>query len=357
MADPSMKTILRGGGARLVDVARYAQVSPATATRALANRQCVRPETRQRVLEAAHALSYEPNLLARGLRSGTTMSVGLIWSMASLSPGAQIMQEVSIGLQTAGYSTHLVNNLSDPKLTRRALAELAQRRVDGVIVSAASLLNDTEIRRQLRSFRAVVVTSNIVVHEEEYDCVYQNPEPAVRDMVRHFAATGRQRLAMLMADSPSNQARQRVFIDEAARQGCRISTIEVVRRRKGILESEDFKRTLSEQLTGPVDFDALFCVPDEGAIKAITHLRSLGYRIPEDIAVAGYNDCDFAEDMIPPLASVARHDDRLAALVVARMLARLQSDSDEPPQQYEIPMDFVVRQSAGIPQSAGIQRE
>lgn len=335
---------------RLADVARYAGVSTATAARALSEKGYVHDDTRQRVVQAADALSYQPNLLARGLRSGKTSTVALLWSLAKLSPAGDILQKIALGLQEAGYTTHLVNALSDPKLTRKTLRELAQRKVDGLIFGSGKMLADSGLARLLRPFQAVVAAGSTPLPEIEYDCIYQNPTPAIRAMVEHFAAAGRRRLATLMP-SGGNELKQRTFIEQAARLGCRVTTIEV-RPRDREIAAEYFQRALETHLDGNMpDFDALFCVPDEGAARAMSCLRSLGCRVPEDIAIAGYNDACFAADLQPPLASIARHDDRLAAILVERILHRLEGDDngtcDGPPLRREITMDFIPRASAG----------
>lgn len=350
MVDPVSPSKPQATGVRLVDVARYAEVSPPTVTRTLSGKGYVHPKTRRKVLDAVQALSYEPNLLARGLRSGTTTSVGLIWSMATLSPAADVIQRIAIALQSAGYSTHLSNNLAEAKVTKQALSEMAQRKVDGVVLNGAYVLGDSDIHRLLKSFRAVVIAGSNsflldTVPELEYDCVFQNQELAIRDIVDHLAARDRRKLAMLMPAS-GNEYKSQVFIDQSARHGCRVQTINV-EIASDSLSSDDFKRALEDKVGENIDFDALFCVPDEGAAKAMSHLKRLGYRIPEDVAVVGFNDSDFAEDLSPPLASVARHDEQLTNLLVERILARLSGEDDGPPQQHEIRMEFVPRESAG----------
>lgn len=380
MAKSVHKTMLPTSGTipaarvRLADVARYAQVSKATAARALSDKGYVREATRQKVLEAADVLAYEPNLLAKGLRSGTTTTVGLLWSMARLSPAGDILQQLSVGLQRAGYSTHLVNDLSHPNLTMQALADLAQRNSDGVVLQATNVLRGSvsdvgspdglshrtsyrdasaavpphrrgDIHRLLGSFRAVMITGSIPLEGIPYDCVFQNPERAIRDIVDHFVRRGRRSLGMLMPAS-GNDFKQRIFIDQAARHGCRVRAIDVPRTDNGVT-GQDYERALHEQCGRSIDFDALFCIPDEGAARAMTYLRRLGRRVPDDVAVVGYNDSTFAADMWPPLASVARHDDILIEVVLDRLLSRLRGECDQQPLQHCIEMEFVPRESAG----------
>lgn len=332
---------------RLIDVARYAQVSRATAARALADKEYVSPQTRQKVLSAADALSYEPNLLARGLRSGTTMSIGLVWSIAKMSPAAGVPQSIAFEIQEAGYTTHLANSLSDSMVIKRILADMLQRKVDGVVLLAKNI-DDSEIYRLLRQFRTVVLVSSEPVFQSEFDAVFQNPEPAIRAVVDHFTTTGRQTLATLMP-MEGNDFKKRVFVDQAAMHGCRVRHI-VVQRPRGGVTGQNYQQALDECVSSSWDFDAMFCVPDEGAAKAASHLRRLNCRVPEDVAIVGYNDSTFAADFWPPLASVARHDDVLSELVVKTLLNRLtttEHQSQGDPVRQEIAMDFVYRTSAG----------
>jgi DNA-binding LacI/PurR family transcriptional regulator len=144
-------------------IAEVAGVSAATVSLVLNRRGDdlrINRDTQQRVLEAARQLNYVPNYLARGLSGGSTRSIGVIWPLGGAPYNAGIAYQLVQRFAKRGYLTFQTDHLSDAKFTCRALVDLAQRRVDGLVFYAgAKILDNPEMPRLLGEFKSVVVIS------------------------------------------------------------------------------------------------------------------------------------------------------------------------------------------------------
>lgn len=332
------------------DVARFADVSTATVTRTLSGSSVVKDETRQKVLHAAEVLSYRPNLLARGLRSGKTKTVGVLWSMARFSPVTDVMGDISRLLRDSGYLTQIINTFHQNDQTAKGLEELLQRRVDGVILNNELVLQDPDSVQVLRELKNVVLVSSTPISDPSIaecpiDVVVQNPEPAIRQICDYFIESGRRKIVVFAKDqSASNRFKIRAFERQAARRDCLVRVIDL-----GVTPDEFYDMSwgsLGKTFLDSGDFDAVFCIPDEVAALLMTSLKREGIRIPQDIMVVGYNDNFFSKTLDPPLSSVKRNDEQYAAAIVRQLLNRINRKEYIPPRKTEIHMEFVIRESA-----------
>ena len=177
---------------RIVDVARRAGVSPATASKAINGRDGVRHDTRERVLKVAREMGFRPNALARGLLAGTTSAVGLISSDSFGRFSIPLLIGVERALGSANMAALLCNSLDDPALERRYIENLVDRRVDGLIVTGRR----TEARAPVDAIPIPVVYA-FARSSDPADCsvVADEDGGGARSAIAHLLACGRTRIA------------------------------------------------------------------------------------------------------------------------------------------------------------------
>lgn len=286
--------------ATLSDVARLAGVSVATASKALNGRNHVHAQTRERVLEAAAQLSFSPNSLARGLLAGRTGTVGLLTSDLVGRFSLPILMGAEDAFGAGQVSVFLCDARGDAIRERHHVQALLSRRVDGLIVVGSS----TNPRPPLADAVDVPVVYAYAPSEatEDLSIVPDNVN-AGRMAVEHLIACGRTRIAHISGDREYSAARDRAAGAEAALAAAGLSLVGEVAY--GAWEEGWGRAAAGMLLDREPDVDAVLCGSDQVARGVLDTLRERGRRVPEDVAVMGFDNWDvLATGARPQLTSV-----------------------------------------------------
>lgn len=332
----------------LKQISQKIGVGISTVSQILNNRpvRCTK-QTREKVLAAAKEMAYKPNTLARGLRGARTHTVGMAWALVGSHSPVEMTQSIADRINSHGYITYVANNMADKEITRELLSDFAWRRADAVVVEMHWPI-DEKLLARLRDFPAALAVGS-VLSDVPVDQVIRDRAKAIKEVAEHFATTGRRRPAIVM---PVDSSRGKIAAYAAGltKHGLDLPPEMIVN-----LDWELWQKSSLECChagldasfpTGRPPFDALMCVTDEVAIAAMAWARNKGLRIPEDVAVVGFNDNEFARCLEIPLASIRRRKHEVAATIERMLFARL-ADPSLPPQLEHLPMEFICRESAG----------
>ncbi|MFA9477709.1 LacI family DNA-binding transcriptional regulator [Phycisphaerales bacterium AB-hyl4] len=337
----------------LQDVARRAGVSPSAASAALrpgrSSNVRLAEATRQRVLEAAAALGYRTNPLARALRGEATRTIGVLWWLGSPSGREFMARRIARMLQVNDYSTYLADHFASAEQVAEALKDFAVRGIDGVVLeSDDTIAASRDVQQAIQAFKAAVVVQPTETSLGT-DNIVHDRYVAIREAVDHLVATGRRRPVYLVARH-ANLGKASTFLDQLRRHGLTPApdaVLDVDER-----HADNFGQLAIEALDAReagranVGFDAVLATSDELAVGAIAWLRGRGLRVPDDVAVVGANDAHMAGFLDPPLASVDRREPELVSLIEEKLFRRLDAP-DAPPTRTSLAMRFVWRPSAG----------
>jgi LacI family transcriptional regulator len=335
-------------------IAREAKLSTTTVSLVLNHRADavgIKPETQRRVWEVAKRLNYIPNPLAVGLNGGRTHTIGLLWALGGPHAAGEMTHDITWRMQKHGYLTHLAEHGDDPAITEKLLVDFRRRHVDAIILQNGNgKLESDAILRELEGFSAVLMVSSFLPREGlKIDHLCHDRLPAFMEAADHFARAGRRRPGFI-GNWPSAQSKAEAFLNQARRHGMEVgadAAIDLGRSAKNVLITRQCQEAMARRFDGrDFPFDALMATSDEMAVVAIAYLRGRGLRVPEDVAVVGFNDSLLAPYQVPPLASGSRQDGAAAAAIERMLLARL-DQPDLPPQRRRIRMRFVWRESAG----------
>jgi len=284
----------------LADVARLAGVSVATASKALNGRDHVRAETRHRVLEAAEQLSFLPNTLARGLLAGRTGTVGLLTSDLEGRFSIPILMGAEDAFGAGKVNVFLCDARDDTIREQHHVQALLSRRVDGLIVVGSR----TDPRPSLgRDLPVPVVYAYAPSEDPDELSIICDNVGAGRLAVEHLIACGRTRIAHISGDPRYAAARDRAEGVLAGLADAGLSQVGDVRYGSW---SEAWGRAGAAMLLDRhPDVDAVFCGSDQVARGVMDMVRERGRRIPDDVAVMGFDNWEvLAADARPPLTSV-----------------------------------------------------
>lgn len=336
------------------EIAAHAGVSPATVSLVLNRRGKelrINPATQRRVLEAARKLRYVPNYLARGLTGASTRSIGLVWPLGGSTSNAAIAYEIIQRIAQRGYVCHMTDHLSDPLHTHRALVDQMQRRVDGLIIHVGgAILSDKHVVATLKELTcAVIITPREADLDVDlpHDVIYHDRKASMRQIADHLAACGRRRVGIYTAGR-ANAIKIGTLTDRLREHG--VDDVALVLPDDDVRDRSYVQRThdgLAERYRrADFPFDAVFCTNDELAVSMLAFLRDRALRVPDDVAVIGFDDAQTSMMQAPPLASVARYDADVAAAAETMLFDRM-GDADRRPIRRTIAMDFIRRASAG----------
>ncbi len=286
--------------ATLSDVASSAGVSIPTASKALNGRPDVAERTRRRVLEAAERLSFAPNEVARNLAAGKTGTVGLLTSDLEGRFVLPILMGAEDALGAGQINVFLCDARGDAIREQHHLRALLSRRVDGIIVVG----RQTDPRESLGQKLPVPVVYAYAPSDSPRDySLTPDNEGAGRLAAEHLIATGRTRIAHISGDGTYRAAQDRV---RGARAALLDAGLEPVGETLFSSWTEHWGRdATSLLLSRHPDVDAIICGSDQIARGAIDTLRDLGRRVPEDIAVIGFDNWEvLATNSRPELTSI-----------------------------------------------------
>lgn len=331
----------------LKDVATAAGIHTGTASRALnpESRHLVNPDTARRVQEAAHALGYRINPIARSLKTARSMTIGVVVPDITNPIFPPLARGVESVATEAGYTSLLINTDGDLRSERSRIESLRARQVDGLVIATAR--RQHPMIEELCESGLPLVLVNRKVDGLDIASVVPDDAAGVTMVVRHLAALGHRRIAYLGGpnDTSTGVDRSRAFhaalLDLGIHDDLNLaSTAEGWTFEAGRRAADDmFRRHLG-------GFTAFVGGNDLIALGAIELLASYGLRCPEDVSVVGFNDGPMLDQLKTPLTTVAAPHQEIGEVGCRLLLERIR-DPESPTQSITVPVSLVIRGSTG----------
>lgn len=331
--------------ATIDDVARLAKVHKATVSRALNphTEHQIAKTTAQRVKAAARELGYVPNVLARGLRTSSSMTIGVILPDLTNPFFPPMVRGIENVLGAAGYTALLANTDDREEAETAAISSLLARSVDGLIV-ASGHEGFTALAAALEAgVRAVLFNRDA----GGLPCPLVTGDDAVgtRQAVAHLVGLGHRELLHL-AGQPrlsTSVTRQRAF-EEACREFGVVSRVVHV----DALTIDAGMRAMDAVLAVEPP-TAIVAANDLVALGVLRSLRAHGLSCPTDVSLVGFNDMLFAEDFTPPLTTVRVPTVRMGEVAAELLLSSIGGEEIAPDTVVRLPVELVVRGSTAAP--------
>jgi DNA-binding LacI/PurR family transcriptional regulator len=330
--------------ATIRDVARHAGVSVATAARALGEYGYVSAATRDRVRRAARVLDYHPNAIARSMIKGRTHTLAVIVSDNANPFFAAVVRGIEDVVLAKGYAIMLCNADEDREKEAMYLRTVRQKRVDGLIVSPSG--GSAPSLRGLMANGTPIVQVDRRVPGLAADAVLIDNRAGVRAAIEHLINLGHRRIGIISGPRRLYTGRERL---EAYRATLRARGLPADDRL--ILEGS-FKERSGYELVGQFlkmrrRPTAIFVANNLMTIGALLGLKEAGIRIPQEMAVVGFDDMEWAPILTPPLTAVAQPGYALGTAAGRLLLERLQTPRAGRPQTVIFQPRLVIRESCG----------
>ena len=325
------------------DVAQEAGVTHTTVSRVIRNLPFVKEETRIRVMRALKRLNYKPNMVARGLVTKRAHVIGLI--TPELNPYVlPVVRGVTQASTRWDYALMLIP--MDTWLEEdRSISFVAQNwQVDGLLIYNVVYHEKVpEKVNELQSAGIPLVFINKFLDKKKFHAVGVDNFQGVHIMMEHLVQLGHRRIGMLCGDLESVDGMERSIAWRQSMQKLGLKVDESLIGKGDFVDDTACHET-HRILNTKKPPTAIYCANDLMAIGAIRAIEELGLRVPEDIAVAGFDDLETARYTRVPVTTV-RPPRELAATKGFEMMMAIMRDPKRPAEQVRLPCELIVRAS------------
>ena len=321
-------------------IAQLAGVSVATVSRVLNNSDTVKAKNRDRVLQAIKEANYQPNLLARQLRTSRSFMILVMVSNIANPFCAEVVKGIEEQAEKNDYRILLCNSGSDIERSRSGLSLLTGKMVDGIITMDAFT--------RLTELAALIGDAPWVQCAEYADagavsCVGINDVDASQHVVSRLADGGRQRIALINHDLSYKYARlrERGYKSVLHLRDLSYQAIEYA----SDLSAAAGMAAMTRLLAAEPRPDAVFAVSDTLAAGALRAIEKAGLRIPQDIAVVGFDGTELSEMVSPPLSTIKQPSRDIGRKAVDLLLNKI-DNPDAPTERVMMNWRFISRASS-----------
>lgn len=334
--------------ASIKDVAAQARVAVGTVSNVLNNPDRVSPRTRERVLAAISELGFVRNDAARQLRAGQSRTIGMVVLDVGNPFYASVVRAAEDAAQKQGSAVLLGDSGQDAAREANYIDLFREQRVQGLLISPVGDVD--EWIEPLRERGVPTVMVDRLGDPERFSSVSVDDDAGGFLAVEHLLSLGRRRLAFVGGPLSLRQVADRLKGARRAVGEVAGASLEVIDAGgQSVLAGRSAGDVLAARPAGELP-DAVFCANDLlalGVMQSLAMKRT--FRIPEDIALIGYDDIDFAESAVVPLSSIRQPTEALGRTAVELLTEELESDAPSYRAVVFTP-ELVVRQStAGEP--------
>jgi len=325
----------------LEDVAQLAGVSTATVSRVLNNIGVVKSTTRTRVLKAIKDLKYYPNVHARALAGGVNKTLGLIVSNLENPFFLDIFRVLEQEAHDHGYEVLIANTDYDSQWLNSSVRTMLGRRVAGLALVVSEI--DKALLDELDERKVRAVVYDVGAPRRNILSIKSNYKKGTQRVAEYLRSLGHRKMAFVghhTALGPLNDRKQ-AFVEVMQRYAPEIEFTTVA-------DSDGYaggRRAVKELFASGFKPTAILCVNDFMAVGVMRQLRDMGFDVPRDVSVAGFDNISLSEVIFPSLTTLHIPRDQIGRQIFESLTS--QKPAAHPPQEIVIEPELVVRESTG----------
>ncbi|RAP77597.1 LacI family DNA-binding transcriptional regulator [Paenibacillus montanisoli] len=333
--------------ATIKDVAKMAGVAVSTVSYALNNSPKISEETRRKVVKAAEALSYRPSGAARNLKKRKSETIGLFLNDLGGPFYSQVIEGVQEVVASHDYNLIVCSTYGGENSSANRF--LREKFVDGAIIMGSAIPDSLILQVAAESFPIVVLDRELKA-DYVHSVLIMNEQGAY-DAVKHLIKLGRRKIEFLSGPLAAYDNSKRYEGYKRALKEHNLPVPAKISMQGRYLEAGGYQ-AVKVMLAGNRLPDAIFAANDEMAIGAIRALREGGVRVPEDIAVVGFDNISLGPFVRPTLTTIGHSKYEMGA-IATQLVFNVQKDENS----IMLPTQLVIRQSCGFKQQNDDQDE
>lgn len=323
-----VSSIVKKEGQKMVtikDIAKLANVSHTTVSRALNNSPLIKEPTRRKILEIASQLNYTPNYNARSLVMQKSHTIGLFFTSISNGTSASFLADTIKGVNSVISQDYnlFVRGIDDYK----DYSSINDQRYDGIILMSQSVLDNLFMYHVIQKGIPLVVL-NRDIEESTITNILSNDAEGSREAVEYLITNGHKDIAIIEGKNgfKSTQKRREGYLEALINHGISINSEYSVR---GNYDMESGYLGMENLLSLKKPPSAVFCSNDDMAIGAMNAVFARGLKIPDDISIIGFDDIGFAKYTTPRLTTVKRPVEQISIQGAEKILSLLLDDNQD----------------------------
>jgi LacI family transcriptional regulator len=322
------------------DIAKRANVSVVTVSRAFNNKPDISKETKEHILNIAEKLNYSPNVLAQSLVTKDTRTIGVIVPNVSDPFYSRIIDGISNEVSASGYNMDLCSSHEDSEEELVLIKLLRGKQVSGMIINP--IQEDKRYIHELNNSPLPFIFVNRYSEEIKNDYVMNDNQYGSYLVIDHLIKIGRKNIIYFCV-------RPNVSVGEKRIDGCRKAV-----RDNGLPDSAlrviscdrsigSCYKMVKELISNNDKMDALYLWDDLLAVGAIRAIYESNLKIPDDIALVGYDDIEVAEYLYPPLTTVRQPTIQIGQMAARILIEKLESEIETESKQIVLKPELVIR--------------
>jgi DNA-binding LacI/PurR family transcriptional regulator len=325
------------------DIARQLGISKSTVSRALGGRSDVHPETKKKIMDLAHSLEYQPNALAINLKQQRTNTIGVIVPETINSFFARALGGIQTRADLAGVNVMICQSNESYITEKKNIQSLMANRVDGLIVSISKETDRSQHFRSLFDKGVPLVFFDRICDDIEASRVVTDNYEIVCEGTEHLISQGCKRIAFIAGPQHLFNTRNRLqgYMDTLQKHNLPVNDYYILHSHFQSEKVEEYTRYLINLPHRP---DAIFAINDYAAIEMMHVIRKAGLRIPEDIAVLGFNNENVGRFVEPSLSTIDQPAHEMGS-VAAEILINHVHHTELPWENKVVKSKLIIRQS------------
>ncbi len=330
--------------ATIHDVAALAGVSIATVSRVINGSSRVSAAIKSKVHAAIGSLDFVPQTAARVLAARKTNTIGLILPEISGYFFSPLLHGIEEGLSETEYDLLVHSSVSRHNAAAQPTGKLGEHNTDGLLIYTASVSAEEIDRLHSRGFPMVLLLQSPPAGLEIPSVTIENKTGAMKIVNHLIEAHGRRKIAFLAGPESEEDSYWRELGYREALSGHGI-TIDPHLISIGGFDTPTAQNSVTGLISKGVHFDAIFAADDDSAIGAINALQYTDMRVPEDIAIVGFDDVYVSQYLSPPLTTVRVPIERAGHTAAQQLIRLLHQEPVDP--LVQLPTELIVRRSCG----------
>jgi DNA-binding LacI/PurR family transcriptional regulator len=324
----------------IYDIARVAGVAPSTVSRALEDHPRIGAQTKKRIQEIAKEMGYIPSTVAKSLASSKTWTIGMVLATISDPFMGRVVEGVEQEAIEAGFNVFISTSQNDGQRELAVIKTLQKRRVDGIIVIASHLFDQSP--RYFDRYKVPIVFINEQAPGKTMHFVTVDDARGAQMAVEHLCALGHRRIGYVgVANRPrSNLYRLKGYQDALATHAIPLDSA-LMFTAHNIQDHVKIGEASLEPLLA-AGATAVFCYNDTTALGLLSACSRHGIAVPEQLSVIGFDDIDMAAYATPPLTTIRQPRFELGRRAMQMMLKLL---ADQEPENQFVTAELVVRET------------